>query len=77
MTTDAGGFHHTSQRAYKTVVYAVDKGLHGGDVLQSVVMDSATYLFKINFPDNNSVAMSLYNIRTILFIKNTPLLRFF
>ena len=30
-------------------VYTVDKGLHGRNVLQSVVIDSATYLLKINF----------------------------
>ena len=36
--------------ASKTVLYAEDKGLRGRNVLQSVV-DSATYLLKINLPN--------------------------
>ena len=56
-------------KGIQTVVCAVDKGQRGGNILQSVVMDSGKFLLKINFPDNNSVAMSLYNIRKILFMK--------
>ena len=54
--------HRTLSTAYKTVLYAVDKGLQGPIVLQSVVIDSATYLLKINLPGINGIAMSLYNI---------------
>ena len=48
-----------SPPAYKTVLYAVDKGRN---VLQSVVTDSATYLLMISWPDIDNVAMSLYDI---------------
>ena len=47
-------------------LYTVDKGLRGQNALQSVVIDSATYLLKISLPDidNNMIpiAMSLYDI---------------
>ena len=56
-------------KGIQTVVCAVEKGLHGGNILQSVVIDSGNFLLKINFPDYNSVAMSLYDIRTILCMK--------
>ena len=39
-----------------------DKGLQGQNVLQSVVIDSATYLLKIISPDISSVIISLYDI---------------
>ena len=44
------------------VLYAVDKGLRGRNVLQSVVIDFATYLLTISSPDINNVAMTLYDI---------------
>ena len=44
------------------VLYAVDKGLRGQNVLQSVDIDSATYLLTISSPDIDNVAMSLYDI---------------
>ena len=34
----------------QAVLYTVDKGLHGRNVLQSVVIDSATHLLEINVP---------------------------
>ena len=37
--------------AYKTVLYAADKGLRGRNVLQSLFIDSATYLLAISSPD--------------------------
>ena len=44
------------------VLYAVDKDLRGRNILQSVVIDSATYLLTISSPDIDNVAMSLYDI---------------
>ena len=60
----AGRFGHVGlcQLRTKTVLYAVDKGLRGRNVLQSVVIDSATYLLTISSPDIDNVAMSLYDI---------------
>ena len=37
-------------------------GLRGQNVLQSVVIDSATYLLNIISPDIGSVIISLYDI---------------
>ena len=40
-----------SSTEYKTVLYSVDKGIRGRNVLQSVAIDSATYsLIKIYSP---------------------------
>ena len=36
----------------------------------SAVIDSATYLFTINLPDIDNVAMSLYNITTYNFVNS-------
>ena len=47
---------------FLSVLYAVDKGLRGRNVLQSVVIDSATYLLTISSPDIVNVAMSLYTL---------------
>ena len=46
-------------------LYAVDKGLRGWNVLQSVVIDSATHLLKINSPSINNVAVGPYNIMIV------------
>ena len=43
-------------------MYAVEKGLPVRNVLPSVVMDSAKYLSKINSPNIDNIAMSLYDI---------------
>ena len=63
----AGRFGHVGlcqlrTKLYKTVLYAVDKGLRGRNVLQSVLIDSATYLLTISSTDIKNVAMSLYDI---------------
>ena len=49
---------------YTTVLYAVDKDLQGRNILQSVVIDSATYLLMINSPNIDNVAMSFCDIIT-------------
>ena len=43
-------------------LYAVDKGLRGQNVLQSVVIDSAMYQLINGSSNIDSVAMSLYDI---------------
>ena len=57
--------YNLSHTAVSLVLYAVDKGLCGQNVLQSVVIDSAKYLLKINSLDISNVAMSLYDIMTV------------
>ena len=70
-TTDCGMFRTcTPSTAYKTDLFAVDEGLCGRNVLQSVDIDLFSY---INAQDNslaiNNVAMmSLYNIFTAFMI---------
>ena len=68
ITTDCRTFRprRPLSTAYKTVLYAVDKGLRGRNVLQSVAIDSATYLLTISSPDIDNVAMSLYDIICIV-----------
>ena len=54
---------------HKIVLYAVDEGLRGQNVLQSVVIDRicyiCMYMLKINLLVINNIAMSLYDITFI------------
>ena len=59
ITTDCRPFR---PRRPLSTAYAVDKGLRGRNGLQSVVIDSATYLLPIFSPDIDNIAMSLYDI---------------
>ena len=49
--------------AYKTVLYTADEGLHGRNVLQSVVNGCNAH---INLSTLKNVAMSLYDIIDVL-----------
>ena len=58
-----------SHTAVTLVLYAVDKGLRVRIILQSVVIDSATYLLTLtllNLPNIDNIAMSLYDITTTI-----------
>ena len=70
MTTDCRTLQHCRplSTAYKTVLYAVDKGLWCRSVLQPFVINSATYLFTISSTDIDKVAMSLYDFYCCLAI---------
>ena len=46
----------------KYIAESIIEGQWGRNVLQSVVIDSATHLLKINLPDIGNVAMSLNDI---------------
>ena len=43
--------YHESHTAVSLALYAVDKGLQGWNILQSVVIDSAMYLLTISLPN--------------------------
>ena len=51
ITTDCRSFqpHRPLSTAYKTALYAIDKGLRSRNILQSVV--PATYLLTISLPN--------------------------
>ena len=50
-----------STGAVSLVLYAIDRGLWDQNIMQSVVIDSVTYLLNLNLPNIDSVAMENYD----------------